>query len=224
MFRQLVLASAATLVVGCGSGGAPTGAPTSNPPATATALPVATSLSPTAATEPAQLREGPLAAGRYTTTAFEPTFTFSLSDDWTALFSDDTDEMALEGPDGAFFAITRPRQVVDPTSSAAVAAPDDLTAWLAAHPSFKANPPEPVVVSGLDGQSIEVVPEGRGDVAVFAYRTGNMHFPSGLRIRFHVLPLDGPDMVIVVGAPEASFPDVADRAQQIIESLEITGT
>ncbi len=52
-------------------------------------------------------------------------------------------------------------------------------------------------------------------------RLGNMHFRSGLRVRFHVLVLDGADLVIIVGSPEAAFDTVATRGQQIIDSLEI---
>ena len=151
-----------------------------------------------------------------------PTFTFTVGDGWTALFPDDSDEMALEGPDRAFFAVTRPGKVVDPESGTAVATPDDLTTWLATHPSLTPSSPEPVLVSGIASQSIEVTPAEGKDVRVFAYPSGDMHFASGLRIRFYVLPLDGPDMVIVVGAPEAAFSSSADLAQQIVDSIEIT--
>jgi len=184
---------------------------------------VAPTSSPSPApTGPSAIERGSLAAGRYTTTAFDPTFTFTVGDGWTALFPDDSDEMALEGPDRAFFAVTRPGKVVDPESGTAVATPDDLTTWLATHPSLTPSSPEPVLVSGIASQSIEVTPAEGKDVRVFAYPSGDMHFASGLRIRFYVLPLDGPDMVIVVGAPEAAFSSSADLAQQIVDSIEIT--
>jgi hypothetical protein len=204
---------------------APTSTPAASPSGTAgcpSQAPIPTSSQGASSAEAAPLQTGALAPGRYAATAFDPQLTFTVGDGWTALIADDPDELALEGQGATILNVTRPSKVVDPKSGAGVAAPDDLIAWLAAHPSLAAALPKPVVVSGVRGRSIEVAPTR--DASIFSYPTGDMHFPAGVRIRFFVVPLAGPDLVIVAGGPEASFCRASVEAQQIADSLQIGGS
>jgi hypothetical protein len=186
----------------------PTVAP-SSPPATASVL---------------TLREGRLAAGTYSTTAFSPTLRFNLGAGWSADFPDDLDEIALRRPNDDFLGITRVSNVVDPKTKAVRPAPDDLIAWLTANPSFEwSGQPVPVEIAGLTGKMIEGhVRAGLAATDTFAYPTGNMHVIGGDRMRYYVLPLDGPDLTFVVrGLTDSGFRANVEAIQVLFDSLEI---
>jgi hypothetical protein len=174
-----------------------------------------------APTGPIPLRAGALPAGTYTTTAFEPTISFTIDDGWNGLFPDDSDEVALEGPGAVIFAIGRISKVVDPTTGLAVAAPDDLVEWFTTHPKLTAAAPEAVTISGLDGQRVDVTVTDGSERDIFAYPTGNLRIPVGVTFRCHVVALDGPDMAIVVGAPDAGFAEAVGMIQPVLDSLVI---
>ena len=211
------LAGAAVLgivLVGCGAA--------STQPTSAHVTPSPTAASTVAPSGPLPLTSGALAPGQYTTTTFEPTLRFALVEDgWRGMFPDDEDEVALEGPDGAFFAITRVTKVIDPTTGAAVAVPDDLIAWLASHPKLSAGTAEAVTIAGVSGQWVDVTASDAREHALFAYPTGNMRLPVEVMYRVHVLPLDGADLTIVVGAPAAKLAQVTDAVQPVLDSLVI---
>jgi len=178
---------------------------------------------PTAASRVA-LREGRLPAGQYTTTAFQPTLRFTLGDGWTARFPDDLDEIAFDRPNQDFVAITRVSTVVDPRTGAAGPVPDDLMTWLTANPSFEwSGAPVPVEVAGLAGTMIQgQVKSGLPATDTFAYSTGNMRVVGPDRMRYYVLPLDGPDLTIVVESrTDSGFAADAAALQVLLDSLEI---
>lgn len=180
--------------------------------------------SPSASASPTVLipiTEGALAAGTYTTTAFDPTLTLTLDGGWYALFPDDLDEVAFED-DGAFLGMTRPATVIDPALTGAIPAPDDLATWLSQHPSLGATPPTAVEIAGHQGVTFDVGLElGTARLDVFAYPTGNLHLQPGTRGRVWVVPMDGPDLVILAMAPEADFEEAVVRAEQVVASLLI---
>jgi hypothetical protein len=213
------------VVAGCAgtSGAASTEATSPTPTASAAASPtVATLPDPTVApTGPFALRSGTLPAGEYTTTAFQPTVTFTLVDGWRGMFPDDDDEVALEGPGRALFAISRVSQVVDPTTGTAVDAPDDLVEWLTTHPRITSQAPRVVTVGGLAGQMVDVVVTNGSELEILAFPTGNLRIPQGVTYRIYVVPLDGPDMTIIVGAPNAGFAETIEMFQPVLDSLAI---
>jgi hypothetical protein len=171
---------------------------------------------------PVPIREGALVAGTYTTTAFDPTLTFTLGDGWHALFPDDTDEVAFEGA-GAFLGMTRPAGVVDPPPRGKVPTPDDVATWLSQHPSLVATAPTAVEIAGQEGVTFEVgLDSSLSQLDIFAYPTGNLHLQPGTRGRVWVVPMDGSDLVILAMAPEADFEEAAVRAEQVVASLLIT--
>ena len=157
----------------------------------------------------------------YTTTAFEPPLTFTLGPGWNALFPDDSDEMALEfGADGGFY-ITRVANVVDPTTKATIPVTDDLIDWLAAHPALDPiTGPAATSVAGHAARSLEARAVAAADV--FVYPTGNMRFDDGWTLRYRVVPLEGPDLTIVVfGTSDAAFTRMAALAEPVVASLAI---
>lgn len=208
--QRLTAASGAilmALVIGCG-----TGTPSSVPsPSPATPVPSG------ARTLEAGLAE----AGTYTMTRFQPRLTLHIDDGWLVLFPDDDDEFALEDlADKTVFYGSRVAQVVDPGSGVGDA-PDDLVAWLVDHPDLEASAPAATTVDTLPATSIDVTNEDTTDTDLFAFPTGNFHIPPGVRLRFIVVPMDGPDLVIYTGGPIDRFDAAIARTQPMLESLRV---
>jgi hypothetical protein len=172
----------------------------------------------------APLHEGRLVPGRYSTTAFQPTLRFTLGDGWTARFRDDLDEIALDRPNQDFVAITRVSSVLDPGTGAVRPVPDDLMGWLSANPNYEwSGAPVPVEIAGLAGTMIEGhVKAGLAPTDTFAYDTGNMRITGGDRMRYYVLPFDGPDLTFVVaGRTDSGFAAAVAALEVLLRSLEI---
>jgi hypothetical protein len=163
---------------------------------------------------------GDLPAGIYQTNAFEPTLVFALPDGFSQYFPDDDDEIALGGP-GVDLNITRPSQVIDPETRAAADTPEDLHAWFLDHPSYDSPVPQSMTIAGIAASYIDL-PAVSADVQLFHYPSGDMHIPPGIALRVYVVPLDGPDLVLLMlpGGGEA-FAEAAATTQPIVESLDI---
>jgi hypothetical protein len=203
------------------------------PPAEASsaqASPATAARSPHASSDPSAsglltIHEGDLAPGWYTTTAFQPVLRFRLGDGWRAYFQDDSDEIAFDRSDGTgFLAITRVTRVIDRVIGN-IPVPDDLMGWLALNPAFCwAGPPTSVTMGGLTGSMIDGrVKPGLAPTDIFAYETGNMRVVGGDRIRYYILPLDGPDLTIVLTGThgEPAFTITHSAATVTLDSLEI---
>jgi hypothetical protein len=210
MLRSVLpVAVVGAVLIGCAAATSPTAAPATPGPTVAP-------------TGPFPIRAGTLPAGSYTTTVFQPRLTFTLDAGWNGMFPDDSDEIALESSSGVLLAITRVTKVVDPADRVtAVPVPDDLIAWFMTHPELTAEAPRPVSISGLSGQSVDVIVTGGSEPDIFAYESGNMYIPSGVKVRYHVLPLDGPDLTIIVGAPPDEFAATIERVQPLLDSLVV---
>jgi hypothetical protein len=168
-----------------------------------------------------ELHVGLLDAGRYTTTEFRPTIEFAVGDGWSELFADDDDEVALDHVTRTGFMVTRVTQVVDPETRTTVDVPDDLVAWLAHHPVFKATKPTPVMVAGIRAQMVTLTSPATTDL--FAYPTGNMRLPEGASARYFVVPMDGPDLTIIVAGDTKTFDAALALGEPVVASLRITG-
>ena len=79
-------------------------------------------------------------------------------------------------------------------------APDDLVAWLRRY-RLTAAAPVATTVDSQPATSIDVTNETSKDKNVFAFSTGNFHIPPGVRLRFTIIPMDGPDLAIYTGGP-----------------------
>ena len=143
----------------------------------------------------------------------------TLPDGWE-LFFDDAGGVYMGIPNGEFL-VGRPAQIIDPKSHEAKAAPDDLLAWLAKHPSLNATEPKPVEISGLDAAYVDINPSDSVDV--FYDPMGNFHVGPGPMARFYVLPQEGPDFFVAIMRPEfgRSLKEALAVGVPIVESLEI---
>ncbi|HKY49108.1 MAG TPA: hypothetical protein VJQ79_14125 [Acidimicrobiia bacterium] len=164
---------------------------------------------------------GTLPAGEYQTRNFEPTLSFSLPDGWHQYFEEDSDEIALGGPN-ADLNLTRPSRVVDPEKGTSDS-PEDLADWLLNHSRFAATEQESALVAGIVARVIDI--EGpTSAVDFFAYPEGNMRVPAGVEARFVVVPMDGPDLVLVILPSGETLAAAIESTQSIVNSLAIVGS
>jgi hypothetical protein len=195
---------------------APIGTSTPRPAETVAALPYN---SPAAGFR--AIVAGPLADGRYSTTAFNPRLTFQLGPGWTGLFPDDADEIAIDFGGSGGVAITRVTEVVDQGSGRPSPVPDNLVAWLSGNRALKLlGAPRTVTVAGHAGETLEA--SAIANRELFAYPTGNMRVGRGMRLRYTVIPMDGPDLTIVIaGEPESDFDELLVAVEPVLASLAI---
>jgi hypothetical protein len=154
---------------------------------------------------------------------FQPRLTIRLDDDgWRVLFDDDDDEVALEDDSGdaTMFLGARVSQVVGPDGSV-VKAPDDLVAWLGKYPKLTSAAPVATTVDSMPAMSIDVTNKGSTATDLFAFPTGNFHIPPGVRLRFTVVPMDGPDLAITMGGPVDHFDAAIARTKPMLDSLQV---
>src|SRR5262245_36328078 len=226
----LALLVGATLAA-CGSG--PSAAPTSSvasshavsaaPAATPTRAPSPEpSRAPTPApTEPYALGSSAMAPGEYATSLFEPRLTFTVGEGWSSLFPDDPDEIALDRDQGTTgLGITRATKVVYPATGQAVAVPDDLIGWLSEHPALEAEAPGKTKIAGIEARYVDTVATATRET--FAYDTGNMRVIDGDHTRFYVVPLDGPDLTIILVSSAERFDEALPLVAAIVAFMAIT--
>ena len=164
---------------------------------------------------------GELPAGQYTTNAFEPDLMLTLPEGWHQYFPDEDDEIALGGP-GVDLNITRPPEVVDPETRAAVETPESLLEWFTAHPSLDVGVPVEVQIDGIASHYVDVTAVS-SEIDIFHYPPGNMRLPAGALSRVYIVPIDGPDLIALVLAPTGAddFDAVLEAAEPIVTSLAI---
>ena len=214
----------AAIVAGCG-----TGVTSRNPSASAPPLtPSAPSPTPNAPTPtpsgPVALDAGFPDAGTYTTTVFRPRLTFRINDNgWRVLFQDDEDELALEGDsgDGMAFLGARVSQVVGPSRGSRRRTRRPRRVAARSSVAFAAAAPVATTVDSRPATSIDVTNEKTTETDIFYFPTGSFHIQPGVRLRFIVVPMDGPDLVIYMGGPVDQFDAAMARTKPMLDSLQI---
>jgi hypothetical protein len=223
------LASTASLV--------PTNGPTLNP-------------SPTLSGEQtaAPLQLGPLPAGRYTSTTFDPELSFTLGDGWTL-----TDELPqfIQFIDptkpGLGFVITRFRAAIDPlapggrTKVPNVTEPQEFVTWLDSHPYIDPGASAPLSFGELRGPGLDfvaAVPEGVNQgcpepcIALFWLteeigNTDRYGINDGWHYRMNAVSAPGDDLPVVVFITEAptqeDFVVLAPKAFTVTSTVRFAG-
>ncbi len=127
----------------------------------------------------------------------------------------------MHSPDGEL-AISVADEVVDPESHLGVEAPEDLAEWLSQHPAFDASEPVAIQIAGIDSNYVDLPPPS-ADTRLFHYPTGDFHIQSGLATRVYVVPLEGPDLSLVVLPAEGrgTIEHAIEAVSPIVESLQI---
>jgi hypothetical protein len=121
-----------------------------------------------------------------------------------------------------------PSSVVDPATGSDAPVPADLGRWLADHPGLDASAPVPLSLGGLDGITIEGVPQldadfnAEGDL-VLMRATAVSRFAIGSDARFRIAVLDAPDgpLVVAVVARADGYDAFSAKAETFLTSLQL---
>ena len=89
-------------------------------------------------------------------------------------------------------------------------------------PDLKVGKPEAAQVAGIKGRTILVT--ANKFVDFFAYPTGNMHLREQTTARYYVLPMDGPDLTVIVLGETPRFDEEFVAAKAVIDTLTIATT
>ena len=224
---------------------ASTGSPTTSASPAAGASPT-TSASPT----PASVQPGPLAAGVYANDRFEPPFSLEFGDGWY-LHNSYVDHVGFIREDDENQALDIARiQVVFPAgcpwnadqTPAATAlvgrTSDDVVRWVLSHPTLEAGSPQPAVVAGISGLTIDAdVARGPGAVCaseddptgdyVYLFPVGGqgggfgdvMGVIEGTKLRFIILEANERATTIIVRAPADDFDAFSGIADDVVATL-----
>ena len=173
---------------------------------------------PTPAPTIPPLRSGNSAAGTYRIEQLDPEVHLTLPDGWELYFNDAGGAYLNTG--GGELLVGRPKEVIVPDENEHQPAPEDLMAWLVEHPSLNVTDPTPVDISGHDASYVEI--DTTHKVDVFYDPLGNFHVGPGTGVRFYVIPLDGPDILVALLKDEfGQFDTALEAGVPIVESIEI---
>ncbi len=189
-----------------------------------------------------------LAPGRHRFGLFDPPLEFTVPEGWWAVrdFLDGAEVLDLgtgEYGSAPLSTIDFGRaQVVYETPCLETAKtrlvgtdPQDFLQWVIDNPSLEAGSPQPVIVGGLSGISVEVdvkpkaadlcpgEPEPfRDKIFLLTIAQDNFWLFDTDRARFIALNTgDGPPVLVVVSGPKDRWDDVIARAQPVLESMVI---
>ena len=151
----------------------------------------------------------------------QPEMILTLPDGWTLYFNDASGGGgAYMNTGGGELLLARPQEVIVPDTNDHEPAPEDLMAWLVDHPSLNVTDPTPVEISGLDASYVEIDPTHKVDV--FYDPLGNFHVGPGKGVRFYVIPMEGPDILVAVLKNEGGeFSEALEAGVPVVESIEI---
>ena len=187
----------------------------------------------------------------YRTRAFVPTLTFEVAGrDWQVGDTTRSDVLILDHGEGFFDPVagvrrppgglwfTRVLEVYDPAVRSVAAslapAPDDLHAWMSAHPDLSVGPSEPVTVAGVLGERFAVEvrfrrpahddPRCREQAQVTCTALSpRMTFQDHTLLQVTVLRT-GPEPLVIMleHFTRAGLRDLEKAAAPVLESLRIT--
>jgi hypothetical protein len=134
-------------------------------------------------------------------------------------------------------------EVYKPTKTGAlnvVEAPEDMVGWFQQHPYLLTDKPEPVTVGGVKGVQFDVVVEnlpedhfgvcGSDCVDLFANLSTNSALPvfqvESDKVRLIVLEDVNGDNTVTISlvSPATEFDEFAPEAQEVIDTVEWTGS
>lgn len=170
----------------------------------------------------------PLNPGAYHTTRFAPSAYFAVGEGWSAQFDNERYFSVFQRTEasGRFINLLSPDGVFDPATGGREdlpGTPDDLTAWIAAHPALETSNPSSLQVGLLSGRQLEVTladADASGPLELLAAGGLNSQaIAPGQKLHIVVLDYRGAPLVIVLGAPSAEFGEFFSQAEAVIGSL-----
>ena len=183
---------------------------------------------PSAAAAVALPVTGRVDAGTYRTDWIDPPLTFTWETGLDIHHANPGIIVTAEAARARYLIIANAVAVYEPATGERLPLPDDLVAWLLAHPGLDVGPAEPVTIGGLEGRAVEGLPS---DAAVYDEGALNLFgvsdetedtLPILADQAFRIAVLDGPSGPVVVAiTPRADlFEDFLPTALAILETLE----
>jgi hypothetical protein len=162
--------------------------------------------------------EGDLSAGRYETSAFEPTVGLELPAGWASLHEDE-----------AFFDVHRPLSEPAPGGpvwdvAVLVArlegddAPGDVIDGLEGNPALELSAEAAAVLDGAEGIRVDV--EAESDSTILSFPGGSLAAFPGRKVRVYAVDVDGQTVVLAVDAAADSFDADVEAARPVLDSVD----
>jgi hypothetical protein len=194
--------------------------------------------------QPLPEEEQQLRTGVYRSEEFKPSFSFRVGEGWSSSPLEASDVLQILRGQTAGLAFGNVQEVYPPTKTGGqnvVDAPEDMVGWFQGHPYLRTSKPEPVTVGGIKGVQLDVVVEnlpedhfgvcGTDCVDVF----GNLSTVSAIpvfqvaadnKVRLIVLEgVKGDNRVVIrIVSPATEFDEFAPEAQEVIDTVEWTGS
>jgi hypothetical protein len=183
--------------------------------------------------------EKALRSGKYHSEDFKPSLTFRVDKGWATSPPEVFDALFLTRGETVGLGFVSAQQVYEPTRSGTpivVEAPEDLVGWFQKHPYLQTSKPQPVSVGGVKGVQFDVVvedlPEDYSGVCVGdcvdIFRSsalGSIAFMEDNRQRVIVLgDVEGETVTMGFSIPATDFDKFAPEAQEVLESVQWTGS
>jgi hypothetical protein len=183
---------------------------------------------------------GPIPAGTYTTTTFQPSITYTVADGW--INGEDLPGNFLLQLDGDPRYVGIYRNIAAPFECEEHPDPDvdrsveAISNWLTSHPGLVTTEPQAISIGGLDGVYVDIsldpswtttCPYSGGEPIVpFIIGGGpsSLHHVilPGFQERLYLLEADGGNVAIEVGPEGDSLPEYLELVEPIIDSLQFT--
>jgi hypothetical protein len=193
--------------------------------------------------QPLPEEEQQLRTGVYRSEEFKPSLTFRVGEGWSTLPPEAIDTLFIVQGETRRIGFVNAFEVYKPTKSGAlnvVEEPEDMVGWFQEHPYLQTSKPEPVTVGGIKGVQFDVVVEnlpedhygvcGSECVDLFANLSTVSALPvfqvEGDKVRLIVLEdVKGDNRVVIsLVSPATEFDDFAPEAQEVIDTVEWTGS
>jgi hypothetical protein len=183
-----------------------------------------------------------LRTGVYRSEEFKPSLTFRVGEGWSNLPPEAIDALFIVQGETRRIGFVNAFEVYKPTKTGAlnvVEAPKDMVGWFQQHPYLQTSKPEPVTVGGVKGVQFDVVVEnlpedhygvcGSECVDLFAsLSTGVLPVfqVEADKVRLIVLEeVKGDNRVVIsLVSPATEFDEFAPEAQEVIDTVEWTGS
>lgn len=178
---------------------------------------------------------GPLAPGAHSTNLFEPALSFRVDEGWQAYDSMEENGHIVMHRDDLTVQFLNPHKVFTPGLNEINTVyldtmPEDLPAWIEAHPDLSVSRRTPVEVGGAKGFQFDVTvprkpdtsPDECGEpcILLFSNRAGGWAgIPDGHIYRLILLDVGGERAAIMASAPEDSFASSSPSAESLLSTV-----
>jgi hypothetical protein len=175
---------------------------------------------------------GEIPPGEFRPGVFRPVVSLQLDEGWT-LARDSADTVQLESDlDGDLFTlgIHRPRGIASPDDEQPLLLPQDLTAWVEAHPALNVTERREEQLSGVTtvrftAQSVYEANETTGaSLAFLILEAGSVNLEPGIAYEIAILSVDGQPIIVIGSVPVRRAIELTERMDDLLHSIRFGWT